>query len=222
MFPPLCQRIKIQLCDNDPVHATVIGTHFVDLKQISNDGEKGFLPTFGPAFIHFYGSIRDYSLIDEHSTLNVGLGEGISYRARYLLAFVSLNICFISLKDVEKVKVHRVRRRFRINSFCYFRLLVAIRTEISDNIEIAQSEVEVEPTVPINELAYARNEEFFLFATIMDATMIDKKLGDKPMYFELSIGNAGNALDGHNESSKVSFRDRESKGWEGSEGTRYR
>ncbi|XP_076249647.1 otoferlin isoform X2 [Calliopsis andreniformis] len=164
MFPPLCQRIKIQLCDNDPVHATVIGTHFVDLKQISNDGEKGFLPTFGPAFIHFYGSIRDYSLIDEHSTLNTGLGEGISYRAR---------------------------------------LLIAIRTEITDNVEMTPSEVEVEPTVPINESAYARNEEFFLFATIMDATMIDKKLGDKPMYFEISIGNAGNALDGHNESSKM-------------------
>ncbi|XP_076179650.1 otoferlin isoform X7 [Ptiloglossa arizonensis] len=164
MFPPLCQRIKIQLCDNDPVHATVIGTHFVDLKQISNDGERGFLPTFGPAFIHFYGSIRDYSLIDEHSTLNTGLGEGISYRAR---------------------------------------LLIAIRTEISDNVEMAPSEVEVEPTVLVNESAYARNEEFFLFATIMDATMIDKKLGDKPMYFEISIGNAGNALDGHNESSKM-------------------
>ncbi|XP_032668321.1 otoferlin-like isoform X1 [Odontomachus brunneus] len=164
MFPPLCQRIKIQLCDNDPVHATVIGTHFVDLKQISNDGEKGFLPTFGPAFIHLYGSIRDYSLIDEHSTLNTGLGEGISYRAR---------------------------------------LLIAIRTEISDNVEMAPSEVEMEPTVPINETAYARNEEFFLFATIMDATMIDKKLGDKPMYFEISIGNAGNALDGHNESFKM-------------------
>ncbi|XP_076663862.1 otoferlin isoform X3 [Andrena cerasifolii] len=164
MFPPLCQRIKIQLCDNDPVHATVIGTHFVDLKKISNDGEKGFLPTFGPAFIHFYGSIRDYSLIDQHSTLNAGLGEGISYRAR---------------------------------------LLIAIRTEISDNVEMTPSEVEVEPAMPINESAYARNEEFFLFATIMDATMIDKKLGDKPMYFEISIGNAGNALDGHNETSKM-------------------
>ncbi|XP_043482896.1 otoferlin-like isoform X2 [Leptopilina heterotoma] len=164
MFPPLCQRIKFQLCDNDPLHATVIGTHFVDLKQISNDGEKGFLPTFGPAFLHMYGSIRDYSLIDEHSTLNTGLGEGISYRAR---------------------------------------VLIAIRTEITDNVDIAPCEVEVQPAVPVNESAYARNEEFFLFASIMDATMIDKKLGDKPMYFEISIGNAGNALDGHNESSKV-------------------
>lgn len=81
--------------------------------------------------------------------------------------------------------------------------MIGIRTEISDNVDMAPSEVEVEPAIPVNESAYARNEEFFLFATIMDATMIDKKLGDKPMYFELSIGNAGNALDGHNESSKV-------------------
>lgn len=89
----------------------------------------------------------------------------------------------------------------RLLSTC--RLLIAIRTEITDNVEMAPSEVEVEPAMPVNETAYARNEEFFLYATIMDATMIDKKLGDKPMYFEISIGNAGNALDGHNESFKV-------------------
>jgi hypothetical protein len=50
--------------------------------------------------------------------------------------------------------------------------------------------------------SYGKNEEFFLFATIIDATMIDKKLGDKPLFFEISIGNAGNSLDGHNETSK--------------------
>lgn len=41
MFPPLCQRIKLQLRDDDPVNPKVIGTHFIDLKTISNDGEKG-------------------------------------------------------------------------------------------------------------------------------------------------------------------------------------
>ncbi|KAJ9599862.1 hypothetical protein L9F63_009842, partial [Diploptera punctata] len=50
--------------------------------------------------------------------------------------------------------------------------------------------------------SYGKNEEFFLFAAIIDATMIDKKLGDKPLFFEISIGNAGNSLDGHNETSK--------------------
>jgi Ca2+-dependent lipid-binding protein len=41
MFPPLCRRIKIQLRDSDSVNDDVIGTHFVDLAKISNDGEKG-------------------------------------------------------------------------------------------------------------------------------------------------------------------------------------
>lgn len=46
MFPPLCQRIKIQLKDYDPVNSNVIGTYFLDLKEISNDGEKGSLAMF--------------------------------------------------------------------------------------------------------------------------------------------------------------------------------
>lgn len=43
MFPPLCQRVKIQLKDNNPVHPNIIGTHYIDLKTISNDGERGNL-----------------------------------------------------------------------------------------------------------------------------------------------------------------------------------
>ena len=30
--------------------------------------------------------------------------------------------------------------------------------------------------------------EFFAFGTILDATMIDKRLGDKPVRFEISMG----------------------------------
>lgn len=184
MFPPLCQRIKvdtlrnannlilllssckphlqIQLRDADPVKPSIIGTHYIDLKQISNDGEKGFLPTFGPSFIHLYGSIRDYSLLDQHSNLNTGLGEGVSYRAR---------------------------------------LLIAIRTEIADNVDTStEKNVELETTYPISESSYSKNEEFFLFSTILEASMLDKKVSDKTVFFELSMGNAGNSLDGHNES----------------------
>ncbi|KAL3275045.1 hypothetical protein HHI36_019817, partial [Cryptolaemus montrouzieri] len=166
MFPPLCQRIKIQLRDNDPIKPQVIGTYFIDLKTISNDGEKGFLPTFGPSFIHLYGSTRDYSIIDKHSNLNTGFGEGVSYRAR---------------------------------------LLLAIRTEVTDSMDLAPAAVEIEQTPPVNEESYAKNEEFFLFTTIMGASMIDKKLGDKPVYLEISMGNAGNAIDGQNTSVKEHY-----------------
>ena len=46
----------------------------------------GFLPTFGPCWVNLYGSTRNYSLLEEHGHLNEGMGEGISYRARLLIA----------------------------------------------------------------------------------------------------------------------------------------
>lgn len=83
--------------------------------------------------------------------------------------------------------------------------MIAIRTEITDNMDMAPAEVELEPTYPITETSYGSCEEFFLFSTILDASMMDRRLGDKPVFFELSIGNAGNAIDGHNESSKENY-----------------
>lgn len=86
------------------------------------------------------------------------------------------------------------------------RLLMAIRTEISDSImDLAPSAVEVELTPPVNEESYAKNDEYFLFTTIMGASMIDKRFGDKPVYLELSMGNAGNAIDGQNTSVKEHY-----------------
>jgi len=31
-------------------------------------------------------------------------------------------------------------------------------------------------------------EEFFLFGSFLEATMIDRKIGDKPISFEVTIG----------------------------------
>lgn len=43
MFPPLCKRMKIQIRDSDKVNDVAIGTHYLDLRKISNDGDKGDL-----------------------------------------------------------------------------------------------------------------------------------------------------------------------------------
>ena len=59
----------------------MIGTHYLDLSSISNDGKTGYLPTFGPAYVHLYGSTRNYTLLDDNSSLDDGLGEGVSYRS---------------------------------------------------------------------------------------------------------------------------------------------
>jgi len=38
MFPPLCNRFKIQLCDSDLTSDDVIATHFIQLAQVMDPG----------------------------------------------------------------------------------------------------------------------------------------------------------------------------------------
>ncbi|XP_047135991.1 otoferlin isoform X1 [Hydra vulgaris] len=158
LFPPLCRRIKIQLKDGDSVTDEVVGTHFIDLAQISNDGANGFMPTFGPCWVNLYGSTRDFSLFDEYNSLNEGLGEGVGFRGR---------------------------------------LLMAVQAEMGDSAsDVAIKQVEIDATSPISDTACGREEVFQLFACIYDANMIEKKSADRPIQFEISIGNFGNTIDG--------------------------
>uniref|UniRef100_A0A8C9F3L7 Fer-1 like family member 6 n=1 Tax=Pavo cristatus TaxID=9049 RepID=A0A8C9F3L7_PAVCR len=158
MFPPLCRRVKIQVWDEGSMNDVALATHFIDLKKISNeqDGDKGFLPTFGPAWINLYGSARNNSLMDDHQELNEGFGEGASFRGR---------------------------------------LFIEIAVEILSG-GTNSTEVEVEPFDAPSEIYGEKFEEFLLFGTFFEATMIDRKVGDKPITFEVSVGNFGKVTDG--------------------------
>uniref|UniRef100_A0A8C7D4M8 Otoferlin n=1 Tax=Oncorhynchus kisutch TaxID=8019 RepID=A0A8C7D4M8_ONCKI len=149
MFPPLCKRMKVQIRDSDKVNDVALGTHFIDLRKIANDGDKGFLPTLGPAWVNMYGSTRSYTIMDEHQDLNEGLGEGVSFRAR-LLVSLGVEILDTSSPDI-----------------------------------MSSTEVQVEGVPNISEVG--KVEEFFLFGVFLEATMIDRKIGDKPISFEVTI-----------------------------------
>lgn len=41
---------------------------------------------------------------------------------------------------------------------------------------------------PNSQTATGKIEEFFFFGSFLEATMIDRKIGDKPINFELTIG----------------------------------
>lgn len=60
----------------------------------------GFLPTLGPAWVNMYGSTRQYTLMDEHQDLNEGVGEGVSFRARLLIA-LAVEILDTSSSDIN-------------------------------------------------------------------------------------------------------------------------
>ena len=105
-----CSSKEVKICYSAFLETTLFGC---SLTTLFYSWFSGFIPTFGPAFINLYGSTRDYNFIDEHSNLNDGLGEGVSYRGR---------------------------------------LLIALKTDISDSIDTAPSEVEVMATQSINEV----------------------------------------------------------------------
>ena len=50
----------------------------------------GFMPTFGPCWVHLYGSTRDYIFFDDHMSLNEGIVSKYSVCALVWVLFISL------------------------------------------------------------------------------------------------------------------------------------
>ncbi|XP_039709686.1 fer-1-like protein 6 [Pteropus medius] len=215
MFPPLCRRVKIQVWDEGSMNDVALATHFIDLKKISNeqDGDKGFLPTFGPAWINLYGSPRNHSLMDDYQELNEGFGEGVSFRGRIL---VEIAVEILSggaqeskfsktLKDLKLSSKDKDAKSSKGSS--------KDKGDTTDDGKPQQApdkthstEVEVEAFDASPEIVPEKYEDFLLFGAFFEATMIDRKIGDKPISFEVSIGNFGNLIDGgsHHGSRKKS------------------
>ncbi|EDM16216.1 rCG59426 [Rattus norvegicus] len=215
MFPPLCRRVKIQLWDEGSMNDVTLATHFIDLKKISNeqDGDKGFLPTFGPAWINLYGSPRNHSLMDDYQELNEGFGEGVSFRGRIL---VEIAVEILS-GGAQESKFSKALKELKLSSkdkdSKSSKGSSKDKADKADDGKAQQAtdktnstEVEVESFAVPPEIIPEKYEDFLLFGAFFEATMIDRKIGDKPISFEVSVGNFGNLIDGgsHHGSKKKS------------------
>uniref|UniRef100_A0A8C1TQQ9 Otoferlin n=1 Tax=Cyprinus carpio TaxID=7962 RepID=A0A8C1TQQ9_CYPCA len=197
MFPPLCRRLKVQIRDSDKVNDVAIGTHFIDLRKIANDGDKGFLPTMGPAWVNMYGSTRNYTLMDEHQDLNEGLGEGVSFRARLLISITVEILDTSSAEIMTPLKCHKMV----ISHYSPDNLPIQCNAREPDH-----NYLDVILTLKalfFYQSATGKMEEFFLFGSFLEATMIDRKIGDKAISFEVTIGNYGNQIDGVSKSASA-------------------
>ncbi|XP_041370601.1 myoferlin-like isoform X3 [Gigantopelta aegis] len=124
-FPSMCERIKFMIRDWDRLNKDdTICSGYLNLTSISAPGEMGFLPTFGPCYINFYGSTREYSdLPDEYDDLNLGKGEGVAYRGRALVELVTElgQLPEVASDDIKNDDILRVqkfmrRRRYRLHA----------------------------------------------------------------------------------------------------------
>ncbi|XP_067109609.1 fer-1-like protein 6 [Osmerus mordax] len=199
MFPPLCQRLKIQVWDEGSMNDVAIGTHYIDLRRISNeqDGDKGFLPTFGPAWVNLYGSARNFSLVDDNPELNEGVGEGVSFRGR---VYLELAVEILSggpgaaesktprVKDTKAGKAGGKDPKAPTGG-------AGGGGGAGEEEKAKALGAEVMPIESPPQASDTDKDTFLLFGALFEASMIDRKVGDKPVSFELSVGNFGNALE---------------------------
>uniref|UniRef100_A0A672VDA8 Myoferlin n=1 Tax=Strigops habroptila TaxID=2489341 RepID=A0A672VDA8_STRHB len=126
LFPSVCEKIKLAVVDWDRLTKNdVVGTTYLSLSKIASSGgeiEVGFLPTFGPCYLNFYGSPREYTgFPDPYDELNFGKGEGVAYRGRILVELSTIleskpvnnkKLEMIPNDDLLVVEKYQRRRKF--------------------------------------------------------------------------------------------------------------
>ncbi|KAL4635807.1 fer-1-like protein 6 [Arapaima gigas] len=203
MFPPLCQRVKIQVWDEGSMNDVALGTHYIDLRRISNeqDGDRGFLPTFGPAWVNIYGSARNFTLADTQE-MKEGVREGVSYRGRVLL---ELAVEILSGAGAAESKMSRATKDLKSKHTKGAKDIKSpppggsgsgSATGGVDENNGSVLGAEVMPVEPPSQMSDENKDSFLLFGAVFEATMIDRKIGDRPISFEFTIGNYGNLIDG--------------------------
>nr|XP_023482231.1 fer-1-like protein 4 [Equus caballus] len=200
LFPPLTRGLRLQLRDDAPLVDVALATHVLDLRQISHPGRAaGFNPTFGPAWVPLYGSLPSGGLRDGFQNLNEGLGQGIWFRGRLLVA-VSMEV-LEGRAEPEPPQAPQGSRLSRLMGKKKKARRGQIPTGIPQHLDASSGadgpeipsamEVEVEELLPLPENALAPCEDFLLFGVLFEATMIDPALASQSISFEISIGHAG-------------------------------
>ncbi|XP_040588599.1 fer-1-like protein 4 [Mesocricetus auratus] len=201
LFPPLTRGLRLQLRDDAPLLDVALATHVLDLRQISNSGRAaGFNPTFGPAWVPLYGSLPSGRFRDGLQSLNEGVGEGIWFRGRLLVA-VSMEVLegrveSTSPQSTQGSRLSRLtgkKKKKTKQGQTPAGVPKPADAGASGDVPVVPgaAEVEVEELLPLPENALAPCEDFLLFAVVFEATMIDPSLAKQPISLEISIGPAG-------------------------------
>ncbi|XP_044515219.1 dysferlin [Gracilinanus agilis] len=168
MFPSMCDKMKIRVMDWDRVtHNDIVGTHYLCMSKISAPGGEieeepkgllknpectsvfddglGFLPTFGPCYVNLYGSPREFTgFPDPYEELNLGKGEGVSYRGRLLVSLETKLVEHTEQKveDIHSDDILRVEKYLRRRKYSLFATFYSA-TMLQDVDDAIQFEVSI-------------------------------------------------------------------------------
>uniref|UniRef100_H2ZHS9 C2 domain-containing protein n=1 Tax=Ciona savignyi TaxID=51511 RepID=H2ZHS9_CIOSA len=197
-FPSMCDSIKLTLKDWDRVGCDdPIGSVTIPLSHISSTGEAGiggrrdlflystngpfvlflgFLPTFGPSFVNFYGSPREFTQLGNSlDELNTGKAN-----------FLSTSNLFSSLTKKSITSQYVNILIFSLGEGC------AYRGRAMMELLMRMDEEGAEPKPP-SQPKYMRRRQYRLVVGFESANLIRKPL--ERIEFEVSMGNYGNKFD---------------------------
>ncbi|CAG0890724.1 unnamed protein product, partial [Cyprideis torosa] len=135
LFPSMSNNITLILRDCE----LVIGEYFL-FPVVT-----GYLPTFGPAYVNFYGTVREFSAMGQEfdDAMNTGAMEGCAYRGRALIQVETLVGKYpdMPIHPVENSKIIQTRplirrRRFALHAVFHSATMIkeidsAVEFEIS-------------------------------------------------------------------------------------------
>ncbi|XP_058050634.1 myoferlin-like [Ahaetulla prasina] len=118
-LPSICDLIKLTIMDGaEDGDGLVLGTAFLSLAQISCAGAgtkkvtSGFLPSFGPTFLTFYGSQKEFLNPDESpEKRRTEVEEGTTYRGRVLMELQTIRqpIPVQKIDDIPRETVKKMQ-----------------------------------------------------------------------------------------------------------------
>uniref|UniRef100_A0A8C3KKZ4 Myoferlin n=1 Tax=Calidris pygmaea TaxID=425635 RepID=A0A8C3KKZ4_9CHAR len=113
--------VEVSFAGKKVIYLSKIASSGGEVEANSGETEVGFLPTFGPCYLNFYGSPREYTgFPDPYDELNFGKGEGVAYRGRILVELstileskpVNKKLEMIPNDDLLVVEKYQRRRKF--------------------------------------------------------------------------------------------------------------
>ncbi|XP_032085532.1 myoferlin-like isoform X4 [Thamnophis elegans] len=149
-LPSICDLIKLTIMDGaEEGDGVVLGTAFLSLAQISCAGAEtkkeasGFLPSFGPSFLTFYGSQQE--LLNPAETperRGIQAEEGTTYRGRVLLELRTIRET-IPIQKIDNIPGETVKKmQYFLPQFRYGLCVVFYSaTMLADITEPIQFEV---------------------------------------------------------------------------------
>ncbi|XP_026570927.1 fer-1-like protein 5 [Pseudonaja textilis] len=116
-LPSICDLIKLTLMDGaEEGDGLLLGTAFLSLAQISCTGAEtkketsGFLPCFGPSFLTFYGSQKEFlNPAETPEKRRIQVEEGTTYRGRVLMELRTLREP-IPVQKIEDIPGETVKK----------------------------------------------------------------------------------------------------------------